>query len=236
MLPPNDNERTSGQRVEVEQALARVRAQLRPFRQAPPDRRAAWLLLAAPAAAAAVWAVFLAQHGPRADAARLGPLWLTASTVLGLATAVALLLLSLRLSVPARGLPLVTCLAACGAALATHVATAAAFHARSAQAVPAGDGVAVGLFCFRHQLWVAAPALLLALWLHHRGVPQLPARRGLLAATGAGLLANALWTLVCPFTAPAHVWPAHLGVAVVLALAAAAACSMLPLATPASRR
>ncbi|HEX5634890.1 MAG TPA: hypothetical protein VFX50_16720, partial [Gemmatimonadales bacterium] len=219
VLPPNDSERSRGQRVELEQALARVRTQLGPLSPAPPDRRLGWLLLAAPAAATAVWAVFLAQHGPRADAARLGPLWLTAGTVLGVATAGALLLLSLRLTVPARGLPLATCLAACGAALATHVATAAAFHARSAEAVPAGDEMAVGLFCFRHQLWVAAPALLLALWLHHRGVPQLPARRGLLAATGAGLLANALWTLVCPFTAPAHVWPAHLGVAVVLAIA-----------------
>ncbi len=190
---------------ELRAAIASDLAPVRPL--ARPVVRAAWLVPIAIALLVAAAELL----GLRRDAARLG--WLltwgasTAEMTLGLVLAAS----ALREAVPGTTLSRRALGASLGSALASVVAvtlltwwTSDLYHVRP------GRAWFVGGICFTSTFASAIPPLVVSAWLVARAFPLRPAVCGLLYGLGAGLMADAGWRLFCHFSAPSHVFGAHL--------------------------
>jgi hypothetical protein len=70
--------------------------------------------------------------------------------------------------------------------------------------------------CFRHELFLGIPFLLVVGWLAARALPVRPRTIGLLSGVGAGVMADATWRMVCPISEPSHVLSSHLAPVFVL--------------------
>ena len=64
--------------------------------------------------------------------------------------------------------------------------------------------------CFRHELFLGIPFLLVVTWLAARALPVRPRTIGILSGVGAGVIADATWRMVCPISEPSHVLTSHL--------------------------
>ncbi len=190
---------------------ARLAADLRPVRPFVPGRWMAFFLaLFAPFAGLMLWRVF----GWRPDQGDLGGFGVWGLSALELAAALVLLPRVLREAVPGRSSSPTLLALAAAAAMAIHAAVILATFARSQVHPAAGSEWTTGRFCFAVEVALAVPCVLFALWLGRRGLTARPLRLGLLGGLGAGLAADALWRLVCPYSAPAHAFGSHsLGIA-----------------------
>jgi hypothetical protein len=66
------------------------------------------------------------------------------------------------------------------------------------------------LLCFRHELLLGLPFLLVISWLAVRALPVRPRTIGLLSGVGGGIVADATFRLICPGSDPTHVMSGHL--------------------------
>jgi hypothetical protein len=202
---------------ELRRAIA---ADLRPVRPLPaPARRAIVVATWVPVAIALV----LALLGLRRDLPSLGWPMTLGPLLLEVAIGLALIILALAESVPARG-------AAHGTTSAALALGAVAFVAQAALTRTASPGMTVphpltthGLPCFAFQLLLGVPALVLVAILVVRAVPLRAARAGVLGGAGAGLVAEGIYRLHCPITDLRHVLIWHGAAIVALALAGAVA-------------
>jgi hypothetical protein len=174
---------------------------------APPLQRSIllvpWTLLAL--------ATFWSKFGFRPDLPQLGTVLAWGLSIAQLLLALMVAVSSLKESTPGSGLPRATLWACALGAFGFHLAgLALAFHQSPFPAPP--SLVAVELkACLYYEFLIAAPLLLIGLWLLGRGLPLRPATAGALAGLAAGLLADSSWRLICPFTFPSHVLPSHTG-------------------------
>ena len=201
-------------------AFAALRSRLaddwRPVRPYAPGRWLSLFLgLFAPLAALALWSTF----GWRSDQATLGVPWLWGLSALELAAAFVLLAMVLREAVPARSPSLALLTSAAAGVALLHVAVTLATLARSRVEPAPGHEWPIGLYCFAFEIALAVPCVLFALWLGRRGLTTRPRRLGLLGGIGAGLAADAVWRLVCPYTEPAHAFGSHSSGIVTVAVA-----------------
>ena len=198
------------ERVDLNDAFAELRRQipgdLQPVRPFAPNRwLIAFLALFVPSAALILWRVF----GWRADHDALGSPWMWGLSAVELAVAVVLLTRVLREAIPARSSSLaLLSLTAAGAAV-LHVMVIFATFARSRVYPASGHEWRIGLYCFIFEVVLAVPCVLFALWLGRRGLTARPRRVGALGGFGAGLAADAVWRLVCPYSEPAHAFGSH---------------------------
>lgn len=191
-------------RAEILGDLAPVRPLFRPGTRA--------LATALPAAIALAIAVLAAARGWT----RLGgvsPLAWTGSLAQWLA-ATLLLWLALREAVPGAGLGRVR--------TALGVAAGLCVQLGGTLLVARGVGdVAGGLPCLERELLLALPIFAYAAFLALLAYPLRPIWAGALAGAASGLLADALWHLVCPRVDLAHVVVWHFGATLLVAAAGA---------------
>ncbi len=208
------------ERIESNDAFAELRARLpgdlRPVRPFVPGRwMAGFLALFTPLVALGLWQVF----GWRSDIGALGSPWMWGLSAVELAAALELLRRVLREAVPARSSSLAFLVLAASGAAVLHAAVILATFARSQVYPAAGHEWTIGRFCFGFEVAIAIPCVLFALWLGGRGLTARPRRLGVLGGAGAGLAADAVWRLVCPYSQPAHAFGAHsLGIVTVVIL------------------
>ena len=193
-----------------------VAADLAPVKPLPsPARRAlpvaAWALLAL--------GLLLAGRGLRFDAGELGFLSTWGVVLAEIVAGTALVALALAEAVPGRG-------AGRGAALLALSGAALLFVSLAALARRASAGLALadplrehGPACFTAQGLIGLAGLALAARLVLRAAPLRAAFAGLLAGSGAALLAEGVWHAGCPITDLTHVLVWHGGALVVLAVA-----------------
>ncbi len=186
---------------------------MRPF--APGRSMAFFLALFIPLAALILWRVF----GWRPDHNALGSPWMWGLSAIELAAALVLLARVLREAVPAKSSSLALLIFVAAGTAAIHVAIILATFNRSRVYPAAGDEWTIGLYCFKFEVALAIPCVLFALWLGRRGLTTRPRRLGVLGGIGAGLAADAVWRLVCPYSAPVHAFGSHsLGIVAVVGL------------------
>lgn len=189
---------------------------LRPVRPLPrPSVRVLQIALWA----AALFVLVPALHPLREDAAALG--WALLWGVAGVETVAGLLLavLALREAVPGSGIGR----ARAGLALALGAAAQLSVSLATWVAGPATTAAEIarhgGRVCFSVQEGLALPGLALGVWLVARALPVRPRWSGALAGMAAGLVADAVWHLICPRSDLPHVLVWH-GGATALATAA----------------
>lgn len=176
---------------------------VRPF--APARRMAFFVGLFAVLSAGLLWRLF----GLRADHGVLGAPSLWGLSVLEMAAALALAAWVLREAVPGRSPSAAALGLGAAAGAAVHVAVGLTTFARSPVFPAAGREWEAGRYCFAFEVALAVPCVLFALWLGRRGLTARPRRLGLVGGLGAGLAADAIWRLICPYSDPAHAFSAH---------------------------
>ncbi len=137
--------------------------------------------------------------------------WLLGSSAVELIAGCFLLGWVLREAIPGNSAS-VSAVAATGlTAGLTHVSLSLAAMRLSPMSVPEGQGWAFGIYCYRSEVLLGVPCLLFALWLSRRGLTSRPWRVGVIGGLGAGLVADSVWRLFCPYSEPAHSFGAHSG-------------------------
>jgi hypothetical protein len=173
-------------------------------------------------------AVFI--FGLRRDAPRLGWTLTWVASTLQMLFGLALATLAMREAVPGtllsqRTIRVAFATAFVGVALVTWLTwlTSPTF------AIPPGSGAFVWRVCVAGTIVSALPALAVSGWLVARAYPLRPRLAGALYGVGAGLMADAGWRLFCHFSAPGHVFGAHvLGIAVCAGLGVLLASFLRP--------
>ncbi len=196
---------------------AEILGALEPVRPlGPPGRRA--FLLAFPVLAALALALLAAVNGWAALGVSTPLAW--ACSFLQWSAALVLLWMALRESVPGFGFgPARGALAlAAGVALQLGIGFALAESGRVA-----GGALAAGLQCAKGEGAIGLPHLALAAFLALQALPVRAVWSGALAGAAAGLLADALWHLICPRLDLAHLLTWHFGSTLVLAAVGALA-------------
>jgi hypothetical protein len=165
----------------------------------------------------ALFLVLLGVFGLRTDAQDLGPMWLWLPSLIEILMAVALLAAGLDEATPSRGQSPGMVALGVGAGALTHCIVATLTVRQSPVLTSDGPSASAAFLCMRMEFLLALPLLLVALVILRRGLVARPARSGLCLGIGAGIGADALWRLVCPFADLRHVLSAHLsGIACVL--------------------
>jgi hypothetical protein len=194
---------------------ARVLADLRPVRPlASPWKRALLLL----PIGLALLALTPWRYGVRHD---IGGVYLWGLSLLQVGVGFGLVVASLREVLPDRSLSGRTQILLVGGSLAITVAvTYLTWNASLSAAVPVSpaDRYPYWKGCLQHTVLNGLPALVVVLALAIRGLLWRPALVGGLAGLAAGLLADASWRTYCGVSEPAHVFSAHVGGIVVLAV------------------
>ncbi len=185
---------------------ALVASDLRPVRTLPaPGVRA---LLVAPLAAVLLVAAPLVFWW-RFDLDVVGWPLSWGASVLQAIVGLLVIAVAFRESVPGRSVSAPMLIAAIGGAGAllvlVTIATATVTH------LAPGRPVRVGWLCFTGSFVSGVPAVAIAGLLAARAFPLRPIVTGALYGLGGGLMADAGWRLFCEFSAPAHVFPFHLG-------------------------
>jgi len=197
---------------------AAIAADLRGVRPLPPPgRRLVWVA----ACAAALVAAVLFFAGLRPNGGSLGPLLLWGVTAVQLIVGVALCGLALREAVPGAGASTSGKAAALGAGACFQVfaSVACADATGGSPAAPFWQGDK----CMGLEIVIALPALLVTAALVARAYAVRPEWAGALGGVGAGLVADAIWRLVCPYCDLVHLLVWHSGAIALLALVGLAA-------------
>lgn len=197
-------------RRDLDSAFAELQRQLpsdfRPVRAFVPGRwLVVFLTLFIPLVALCLWRVF----GWRADQDVLGTSGFLGLSAIELIAGLVLLTRGLREAVPARGSSLAGLALAGASAALIHAAIIWTTFTRSQVYPTVGREWEVALYCFVFEVLLAIPCVLFALWLGRRGLTSRPRRLGLLGGVGAGLAADAVWRLICPYSQPAHALGSH---------------------------
>lgn len=192
---------------------AAVLEELRPVRPLRrPGIRA--LAVATPAAVVLGTALFATWRGWASLGGASTLAW--AGSLAQWCAATLLLWLALREAVPGEGLG--------GVRAALGLAAGVAVQLGGALLVAhGGGGVAGGLPCLQRELTLGLPLLVFAAFLALQALPLRSAWAGALAGAAAGLLADALWHLVCPRVDLPHLLVWHFGATPLLAAAGALA-------------
>jgi hypothetical protein len=185
---------------------------------APPWRRS--LLLAPVAillmiAVPRVWSL-------RWDAARVGPLRLWLGSTVQIALALVLISAALRETMPGRLSAPRGLLARVSLGLGFMAALTLATFVASPTHVPAHLETHYFRTCLTRSFGLGLSTLAVVALLLRQGLASRPATTGALAGLGAGLLADASWRLFCEVSDPAHVFTAHAGAVLGVALVGAA--------------
>lgn len=193
---------------ELRQAIASDIEPVRPL--SPPWKRMLWAV----PIAAILFVLPLLYFGVRPDLTHLGPLLSWVPVGVQLMLGLALLAMALREAIPGLGVPrnLVAGLALL--ALGMHVAVNLLIWLR----YPMGydNFLPTWWNCFQYEFLLGVPFLVVINWLAATALPVRPRTIGLLSGIGAGILADASWRMVCPVSAPSHVFSAHGGPIIIL--------------------
>lgn len=195
---------------------ARLPDDLRPVRPSAPGRSlTVFLALSVAASTALLWTLL----GWRADAEPLGPPWLWGLSLVELVAAAVLAVWALGETIPAKSASLMGLALAAAGCVGVHALIYWGTYLESPLQVPEGMQWMYGMDCLRYEVVLAVPCLLFVLWLSHRG---LTARTRWVAGLGglaAGLAADAVWRLFCPYSDALHALSSHsLGILIVVAL------------------
>ncbi len=159
--------------------------------------------------------VFLAflwwRFGLRSDHEALGVFWLWGVSALEIVAALLLVILMSREAFPGRSADIITLSAVVGVAGVFHLAGCWASFRGSPTTIPAGQEFQAWLFCFCLELGLGIPMAWVAFVFARRGFVSFPWRVGLLSGLGGGLLGDAIWHLICPYSALVHTLTAHTG-------------------------
>lgn len=205
----SDPKMTNENDAAIPEALRRaIYDDLKPVKPlAPPFQRSIllvpWTLLAL--------ATFWSKFGFRPDLPQLGAVLAWGLSIAQLLLALMVAVGSLRESTPGSGLARTTLWACALGAFGFHLAGLALAFRQSPFPEPPGLASVELHACLSYEFLIAAPLLLIGLWLLSRGLPLRPSTAGALAGLAAGLLADSSWRLICPFTFPSHVLPSHTG-------------------------
>ena len=151
-----------------------------------------------------------------------GPSWETSGLVWAMGTfqvlvAYGILWIGLREAVPGEG-PGAPALgfAALVATVAVCASSALLKALRPVGGTAGWDGFS--FYCFKVELLLGLPVVVLGFWLAARGYPLRPAVAGVLGGLSAGLAAAGVWSLYCPYNNLAHL-ASHIGPTIPVALA-----------------
>ncbi len=144
----------------------------------------------------------------RPDLDRLGFLLAWLPVVAEILLGIGFMGIALRVAVPGLGMSRSMIGGLIVAALGLHVAVNAAIWLVSP--TPVDYVWSLCLMCFRHELLLGLPFLLVVSWLAVRALPVRPRTIGLLSGLGGGVVADATFRLICPVSDPTHVMSGHL--------------------------
>jgi len=152
--------------------------------------------------------------GPRPDLDQIGMVLGWLPMIVQLLLGLGLLGMALREAVPGIGISRGRIGGLMIAAIGLHVLVNAAIWRFYPTTV---EGVwSLWWMCFRHELFLGIPFLLVVAWLAVRALPVRPRTIGLLSGVGAGVMADATWRMVCPISEVSHVLSSHLAPVFVL--------------------
>ena len=176
---------------------------VKPF--APPWRRASFLF--------GVWvflvALVILVFGLRHDTDALGP-WLFWILPLGqLLSAYAVIVLSVRLTVPGSAVATSVLAGLVFLGAAAHLAVSWIMFYLSPIGVEPGKDFHASSVCLIITLCLSILPLVTALTLSFRGLPTRPLVVGLACGFASGLSAEAVWRLHCPYNAWSHILTSH---------------------------
>jgi hypothetical protein len=192
-----------------------ILADLQPVRPLKPAALRALILVPWAVGALGYYWVVLA---PREDLAQLGLAFSWGLSAIQAVLAVILGVGALREGIPGSSWPRSTALASGIGAIGLQAAIGLITFERSRFPEPPGMYLHEIKLCLSHELIIALPILALGFWLLARGLPLRPGIGGALLGLAAGLLAEASWRMICPFTALDHMFPSHTGGIVLLVL------------------
>lgn len=207
-----------------------VRHELAPVRplRAPAVRALVLLPMGVLLLAAAPWVFQL-----RADAPRLGWLWLWGASTAQVGIGLAIVAAACVDAVPGRSWSVRGLTAWLLVPLVVVTVVTLATFAESPTRLR-GPWWTFGAMCFAGSLASALPAVLLGAIVAVRAYVTRPLATGALVGLGGGIMADAGWRLFCHFSEPDHVLMAHLGG--VLASALAGALALVWMASGPARR
>lgn len=155
--------------------------------------------------------VVLLSFGLREDCSTLGIGLSWLPSFVALALAYLLFVLAGRESIPGAGIrplpAILWSLAACG----IHLAISHLTYKQSPNSVPPEQAGQMHTMCVMATLAIGAPLILLGVRIAHSGLLIRPWVAGLLTGVSAGVVADAVWRLHCPYTGPEHFFLAHTG-------------------------
>jgi hypothetical protein len=172
----------------------------------------------------ALWAVVLLLIVPsllplRQDAPSLG-FWLVWGAAVFEALLGSILIgLALREAVPGQGIGPARSMAAFGAGVAAQGLVGLLTWKNAPALAAAAAAHHAGLTCLAAQVALGLPGLVIGFWLVTRALPLRPGWTGALLGTGAGLVADGTWHLICPRADLGHVLVWHGGATVLLTAA-----------------
>ncbi len=172
---------------------------------APPWRRASFLF--------GIWsllgALVLLLFGLRQDANALGPWILWLLPLVQLLSAYALIILSIRLTIPGSAVATTILVALALLGVAVHLAVSWILVHLSPIGVELGEDLRASSVCLIITLCLSILPLVMALTLCSRGFPSRPIVVGLACGFACGLSAEAIWRLHCPYNAWSHILSSH---------------------------
>jgi hypothetical protein len=147
--------------------------------------------------------------GTRPDLDQLGVILAWLPVLVQLLLGIGFLAMALHEAVPGRCVSRGAVAALIVAALVLHGSVNAAIW--WLYPVPAENTLSLWWMCFRHELILGIPFLIVATWLAVRALPICARTVGLVSGVGGGVMADATWRMICPVSQPSHVLSAHLG-------------------------
>jgi hypothetical protein len=193
--------------------LGAIAQGLQPVRPLPPPSRRARVVAVV---AVALLALTVAVLRIRGDAHELGLTLSWGATLVELAAGLVLAVVALRSAVPGRGPTTVRAAGLAAGAFVVQVAVGVATWA--ARGMPEGTFPPRTMVCLVMEISLGLPALLVTVALIARAYTVRPRLTGVLAGTGAGILADGLQHLHCPISDLQHVLVWHGGGMVLLVL------------------
>jgi hypothetical protein len=122
-----------------------------------------------------------------------------------------------REGIPGAHVPLTYIICGVAVLLAARVVLAVATYAQNPCEAPPGEFLRLVLACTGAIIVLATPLLLLVWYSVRKALPTRPAFCGLLAGLAAGVAAETLWRLHCPYSDLAHVLTTHIAPLALLA-------------------
>ena len=160
-------------------------------------------------AAVLLTTVVLITLGLRRDAAELGPWMLWGLLLLELALIYGLFAVLFSEVVPSRKLRTAVWLLIPPVILAVQLIVAYVTYLRSPLQPTLERATTVGLSCMGWMVLIGLVPMALGFWLLSRGLPLRPRLSGLMVGLVAGLVADAVYRLHCPYSALDHIFSWH---------------------------